>query len=147
MTTTKASPPAPPPGHPDTEPVHKPRDTAEKAAHRARGTDATWWGVVAPPSLVLAQIGVNYAVVPWACRSGNVWLIHLISFACLAGTLLGAAVCFRAWAVLGRGGQETEAGTLEPARFVALGGLLFSASMALAILAVDLPTFILGPCD
>jgi hypothetical protein len=131
----------------DSEPVFKPRDTPEKAEHRRRGARATWMGVVLPPSLLLGQIQANYALVPWACQTGHVVVIHLVSLACLAGALLGAGVSWSAWNVLGRGGTDVDAGTLTPARFVALGALVFSGGIALAILAVELPTFVLGPCD
>ena len=135
------------PGPPAAEPVHKPRDTAAKAEYRGHGRRATWLGVVLPPSLLLLQIQVNYAVVPWACQTGRVWVIHLVSLACLAGALAGAAVSWLAWSALGGGGAETDAGTLAPARFVTLGALAFSVSIAVTILAVDLPGFVLGPCD
>jgi hypothetical protein len=131
----------------DSEPVHKPRDTPEKADHRRRGVRATWMGVVLPPTLLLAQIQVNYALVPWACANGHVWVVHLVSLACLAGTLAGTAVCWSSWTALGRGGSEVDAGTLAPARFVTLGALVFSAGIALVIVAVDVPGFVLGPCD
>jgi hypothetical protein len=129
------------------EPVARPRDTPEKAEHRRRGVRATWWGVVLPPLLLLLQVQASYALVPWACRTGQVGAIHLVSLACLAGALCGTAVSGAAWTALGRGGTGTEAGTLTPARFVTLGGLVFSAGIALVIAAVALPTFVLGPCD
>jgi hypothetical protein len=141
------TPPTPPPGHPDTEPVAKPADSPAQAAERRRSERATWLGVVAPPALLLLQIGVNYALVPWACRTGHVWVIHLVSLCCLAGALGGTAFSFATWTALGHGGARSGAGTLENARFVSLGGLALSLGIALAILAVALPTFVLGPCD
>ena len=131
----------------DSELVAKPRDTAEQAEHRRRAVRATWWGVVLPPSLLLSQIEVNYALVPWACRTGHTWVIHLVSLACLAGALAGTAVAWMDWTALGRGGTDVAAGTLTPARFVALGAFAFAAGLGVAILAIDLPTFVLGPCD
>ena len=136
-----------PPEEPRTEWVQKPRDTEDKAEHRRRGERATWLGVVLPPSLLLVQIQVNYALVPWACATGHVWVIHLVSLACLAGTLAGTAASWLAWTALGGGGAGSEGGTLVPSRFVALAALAFSASIAVVIVAVDLPTFVLGPCD
>jgi hypothetical protein len=139
--------PRPEPARPDTEAVPKPRDPPEKARERRHALHAGLFGLVLPPLLLLLQIGVNYALVPWTCAGGPVLVLHLVALAVLLGAAGGVLASWRAWTALGRGGLTEAAGTREGGRFIALAGLLSAAWSGLAIVGVALPAMIVGPCD
>jgi hypothetical protein len=47
-----------------------------------------WTGILAGPAAWLLQFEINYALVPWACATGHLFALRLVT---LGGLLLAAA--------------------------------------------------------
>src|SRR3954468_21063468 len=97
---------------------------------------ALWWGWIAPPVWWLTQFEARYAVLPWAEKHGQRWLVSGVGVAALAGAL----------ALLGWSVQAYRRGRGEqPAAFLRAGGVGLAALSALLVLGQLLPDLFLGP--
>jgi hypothetical protein len=89
-----------------------------------------WPALVGAPLLALAQQATSYAMVPWACQSGQGgWLVALplpFAAATLGLTLLAARV--------------------RPQRFLARVAVGSGALASIAVVALAIPTWWLSPC-
>lgn len=107
---------------------------------------ALWTSVLGPPFFFLLNLEVTYAIVTWACASGNAWALHashlVTLLAALAAGLLGRAL----WSRLGGGWPDTRAGSEARSRFMAALGALGGVLFALVILAQWVTVMVLGPC-
>jgi len=103
---------------------------------------ALWSGIMAGPAAWAVGLELRYALVPWACRTGEQWVLTAISALML---LVAAAGFFLSW----RGWQAGEGDDSRPTRvrFMAVGGMLLSAAFFLTIIAGTIPDFFLRPCD
>ena len=121
-------------------------DVANNAAPHPHAL-ALWTGILAGPVAWLLQMQTSYALVPWACATGHVFVLHLVT---LAGLLIAAAGAWLAWRDWRRFGKEWPKGKGGPQmrrRFMAVLGLLTSVMFFLVILAQGIPSFILNPCQ
>jgi hypothetical protein len=105
-----------------------------------------WLGVLGPPLIYLFDLQASYTLANRACRSGS----HLL----YAGTTFIAAVLvvglgLLSWSYLQALASANPEGASEPDRnrFLAMGGVAFSAFFLLIILSNLVPKFILGVCD
>ena len=106
-----------------------------------------WAGILAGPFAWFLQMQVSYALVPWACATGHLVVLHLTT---LGGMLIAAAGALIAWREWRRVGSEWPKGAGGPqmrSRFMAVLGLLISILFFLVILAQGIPSFILNPCQ
>jgi hypothetical protein len=94
-----------------------------------------------------SQLLINYSLTPTACATGQPWLLHLVSLAAVLAALGGALIAWRATARLTSGSTEEGDNREVGRRFLALGGLGLSLFFALVILALELPTWWLDPCQ
>ena len=95
-----------------------------------------WIGIVVAGLAWIGSFEVNYVMVPFACQSRNIWLLHTISVAALA---------VAAFALLQANRARVAAG-VETLRFMGLFAVLFSSLMILLILAQWIPVFFVDPC-
>jgi hypothetical protein len=108
---------------------------------------AQWAGVLGGPVAWLVQMECNYALVGWACATGHVVVLHLVT---LGGLLIAAAGGLTAWREWRRSGTQWPKGAGGPqtrSRFMAVLGLLTSLLFFFVILAQGIPSFILSPCQ
>ena len=105
-----------------------------------------WLPFVGPPLVLLADLEVGYALVPYSCRTGATWPLHLTS---LAAVLLNVAAFVLAWRIWHGAGAHWPGDEPEPraqARFLGLTGLLASAFSVLVALGMALPRWVVGAC-
>ncbi len=112
-----------------------------------RGIAALWFSVLAGPLAWAAMETIEWMMVPWACATGLIWYLYLIT---LVALLFPAAAGYAAWRMWHEAGAELEAeegGSMGRTRGMALGGMILSGMFILAIIAEAIPTFILGACQ
>jgi cytochrome c biogenesis factor len=108
---------------------------------------ALWIGVLLAPIAFLLNLEAAYAVVPTACSSHHVLLVHLVHLACLLLALAGLFTARRGWKTLGATWPGEQGDPLARSRFMAGTGLLVSAMFVLVIVAQWIPSFVLDPCQ
>jgi hypothetical protein len=113
----------------------------------ARLIRALWIGVLLPPAAFLLNLEVAYALVPTACRTGNVLLVHLVHLVCLGLAVFGGLTALRYWRRSGSTWPDGEASLLGRTRFMSGLGMLLAIQFVLVILAQWIPSFILDPCQ
>lgn len=109
----------------------------EQPAGGTIGNATLWLGMLAPPTLRLHQLLINYIFVSWACRHEQTWPLHLLSITCLVATALFGALLFTQWRKI-RGPSR--------AKFMAFLGWLSSALFFLAMLTQEIAAGIYNPC-
>lgn len=124
----------------------EPSARGETRFDRPRGFVPLWVGVLLPAAAFFLNLQVAYALVPVACRDGEVW-VHLANLVSLALAAAGGWLSFTHWRELGRDWPTEGAGTLPRSRFLAIVGMVLGAFFALIILAQWAGTVILGPCQ
>ena len=105
-----------------------------------------WIGILAGPVAFAVDLTASYALVQWVCASRQFSLLHLITLLAIVMTLGGAWV---SWLGLqharvdrpGDGGRPR-----QRARFMAVLGCASSSLFLLAILANEMPRWVLDAC-
>jgi heme/copper-type cytochrome/quinol oxidase subunit 2 len=123
--------------------------TSRRATSSATGPSLLllWLGVLGPPLIYLFDLQASYTLANRACSSGSHALYALTT---AAAALLVSGIGIMSWTHLqSLSGYATMEGAREPDRnrFLALGGVAFSAGFLLLILGNFVPKFILGVCD
>ncbi len=108
---------------------------------------AVWMGVLVPPAAFLLNLEAAYALVPTACSTGSVLLVHLVHLISLAFVFFAGVVALRVWQRSGATWPGGEGGRIGRTRFLSGIGILNSVLFALVILAQWIPSFILDPCQ
>jgi hypothetical protein len=93
------------------------------------------------------DLAVNYASQHAACSSGRTFVHDVIALACIAIALSGSLAGIALYRRLPRDTSEEGGRPVDRAHFQALLGLAFNAAFALAIVAADLPRWILRRCN
>jgi hypothetical protein len=104
-----------------------------------------WVGLLGLPVAWLFQLQVNYALVPWACQSGNLVPLHIASAFFLACALAAGFTAFSSWNRERREqmrGEPAAQCRLFMAKLGIMTGLLFSALLAWDWVAI----FLFPPC-
>jgi hypothetical protein len=105
-----------------------------------------WTGILAGPIAWALDLCVSYALVKWTCSSQRTLLMHLISPACLALVMGGAAASWFALRATGAHVPTDTADLNARARFMAVLGLTSSALFALTVVAGAIPRWVLDAC-
>src|SRR5688572_11540388 len=106
---------------------------AEQYFDSPRGILVLWTGILAGPLLWFANQQINYLLVGWACGSERMYLLHLVSLLCLAGTVAAGLLARRGWRALRSEAADVDALTPGRANFMALLGIAFSGLFAVVI--------------
>jgi len=96
---------------------------------------------LAGPLAWLAQLGVGYGLVGPMCVARSRWWLHALTAAALACVGLGARHCWRGRAAPGDGAGDAAR------RAIAWGGVGLAAFFALLVVGVDVPGWLLDPCE
>jgi hypothetical protein len=113
---------------------------------KAPGMTMLWAGILAGPTAWALDLLISYAIVKWACGHQTRFVLHLVTLGALAMTAAGAAA---SWVALQRTPEQARdegARPFDRGRFMALLGLLISAMFGLAMIANDLPRWMLDAC-
>jgi xanthine/uracil permease len=102
---------------------------------------------VLPPLAFLLNLQLSYTLVLWACATGHVFVLHLISMGTLLLAASGGLIAWRDWQRSGRGWPDERAGSAPRGRFVSVIGILMSVLFSLVILAQWIPNLVLSPCE
>jgi len=122
------------------------RPEAPPREHSPVSDAALWTSVLGPPLVFLLNLEINYAMVTWACTSGNGWALHVVHLVSLLAAL-GAGLMGRAlWNRLSGAWPDSLPGSPARARFMAALGALGGVLFALVILAQWVTAMVLGPC-
>ncbi len=107
---------------------------------------ALWTSVLLGPLMFLLNLEVNYAVVDWACNTGNGWVLHVAHATSLviiaSGVLLGVVL----WRRTGGGWPDTSGGPVPRSRLLAVVGTLGCVLFGVSLIAHWIPVWILGSC-
>lgn len=113
---------------------------------RPPGLLLLWTGMLAGPIAWALDLTISYALVPWTCGSQHTAVLHLLTVGALLVTAGGAAA---SWTALQRAPEQTTregSRAMDRGRFMAVLGLLTSASFALAMIANAVPRVLLDAC-
>ena len=106
------------------------------------GAGILWFGILAPPLLMLLNLQLSYMMTPWVCRTGYTGAMHAVVACLLAVDVLaglGAARRLRA--------DWKEDTVVSRPGFMAMLGVLESALFAAVLIAQWLPHLFLGACQ
>jgi hypothetical protein len=96
-----------------------------------------WSGILVPPAAFLLHLQINYSLVPWACVTGRLIVLHAATVGTVALAASGSVAAAKAW-------RRADGGRSE---FMAFLGIMGSALFLLVIIAQAIPVFIIGPCQ
>ena len=106
-----------------------------------------WTGILAGPIAWAFDLTVRYAIVKWTCVANREAVLSLMTALGLAVVAAGALVSWLALQHTAGDGPTDGGEPRQRARFMAIFGLASCALFALAIVAGDIPHWVLGACD
>ncbi|HEX8185512.1 MAG TPA: hypothetical protein VF747_12190 [Blastocatellia bacterium] len=128
-------------------PAESKKDPAKMSTIDGRELMMLFTGLVLPPFAFLLNLQIGYTLVPWACSTGNEFVLHIISIATMAVAASGGLIAWREWQRGGRKLPDDEAGRAPRSRFISVLGISMSVLFSLIILAQWIPSFFLSPCQ
>jgi hypothetical protein len=104
-----------------------------------------WTGVLLPPVAILFDVNLSYILVQYACFSGRVVVLWLVTLATLAMVALSA---WYSWRVLDTdtSAPEHDAVARQRARFMGITGLSLSALALVSTIMLAIPKAMVPPC-
>ena len=106
-----------------------------------------WTSVLTGPVVWLCSFEARYAWVPWACTFQAKLALYLIALLSLVLNAVAGLIAWRQWKLIGVEAPGETGGAIGRSRFMALGGLVLSASFSLVIVAQTIPEVMLGSCE
>jgi hypothetical protein len=120
---------------------------ANREFKQTGGNFALWAGLLVAPVAWGAQQGALYTMVPWACQTGHVVVLHAVSAAAVVVAAIGALVAWRSWSRAGREESDDDRGGARArSRFLAVLGVVASVFFIVVIIAQATASFVLHPC-
>ena len=123
--------------------------TTETRAPLADGTriGALWAANLLGPFAVLAGLEIAYIFADRACTTGDMLPVHLTWVASLLVAAFAAGLGWREWRRWGGGHAGEDEAPGGRSRFLAVMGMLLSATAALVIVAQWSAAFVFHPCQ
>jgi hypothetical protein len=105
-----------------------------------------WTGILAGPVVWATDLTVSYAFVQWSCTTRRFGVLHAITALSLVLVIAGGWIAWQAFQQ-SRGDVPDDGGRpRQRARFMATVGLASAAFFLLAILANEMPRWVLYAC-
>lgn len=111
------------------------------------GPGLLWAGVLIGPLATLIQLQTNYALVLWACGSGQMWELHLVALVALVLCVAAGLLSWRNWRKTGAGWEDEGAGIIPRSRFMSVVGMFVSLMSAVVTIAQWIAVFVYSPCQ
>ena len=111
------------------------------------GLAKLWFAFIAAPVAWLIDLEASYAIVGWACAHDDRAVLFVIPSACLVVIGVAAWLCWSSWNDLRRLAAFEGGSVQDRSRFLAVIGLLMSATFALVIITTFAARYLLSPCD
>lgn len=103
------------------------------------------FALILGPSAWLLHLNISYMLVPESCGDGTKLMLHVVAVVCFAGALGAAAL---AWSIRAKCiGEPDTVLWRERTKWVATFVFVLSLSMALVIVAQEIPNLMLGSCQ
>ena len=118
------------------------RRATERPSPTDQGALALWFGLLGPSFLVLLNLEISYALTPWACRTGNHFIMVAATALIFVADLIAGVVAARHL----RSDWLEDTVLTRPA-FTAMLGVLLSALGAVVIIAQWMPNLYLWTCQ
>jgi hypothetical protein len=99
------------------------------------------------PVATLLQLQANYALVLWACGSGQVWELHAVALAALVLCVAAGLLSWRNWRKTGAIWEDEGAGPIPRSRFMSVVGMFVSLMSAIVTIAQWIAVFVYSPCQ
>ncbi|SAL77398.1 hypothetical protein AWB67_05084 [Caballeronia terrestris] len=109
----------------------------------------TWLALIVAPSLVLACLGVNYALVSTMaapCSAASVAPLNSVSVASFAVCVVASIAAWLRWRSARAGIPSDSSARPARAGFVASVAIGVGVLSALSVLAISIPQWLLSPC-
>jgi hypothetical protein len=104
-------------------------------------------GLFAGPLAWGVNLEVNYSLVKWACESGHVAVLTLVSCMALVVVTAGGRLSWRGWTRLRRDADPRGCRAIDRSYFLAVAGLALNALFALLILTGASLHAVVRPCQ
>lgn len=102
-----------------------------------------WAGLLAGPVAWVVQLQAVYALSAWATERDRPAALHLVSLLCVAATLGGGLLAWRAWRAVGGWPTGAEAPAVGRTRYLAVLGVMTGGLFVIVIVAQWLAVVIL----
>lgn len=106
----------------------------------------TWPALLFAPSLLLAFLSVNYALVEPSCHLQSMAVLNGVSAASLAISVVCTALAFGRWRAARRHADPSGPGLTSREAFIAAVATGVGALSSLAIFVISLPQWLLSAC-
>jgi len=106
-----------------------------------------WLPVIGAPAVVLVDLQIVYALVPWACRTGARLPFAVTVLAALLAVAGLGMLAVRTWRLAGGGWPGEEVARGVRARFLGALGALVCVFSGAVVLALAAPFLALHPCQ
>jgi hypothetical protein len=97
-----------------------------------------WIGLLTGPLVWFFHMEANFALVEWACPNHD-WILHVVSAVSLLLVAIAGLIAGREW--------REPPGVPRSGQYMAVLGMVLSAGFFLVILAQEIPTWVLTPCQ
>jgi hypothetical protein len=121
-------------------------DAASRIEGDERAPVLQWLALAIAPAVFAAHLQIGYALIPWACTTGQHLWLHVVNVASvllsLCGTVLG-------WRVVRRTADAPDdgGGVVPRTRFIGDMSVGVGALLTLILLAQSVASVVLSPCQ
>jgi hypothetical protein len=128
--------------------VKEPEVTATAPRRGPREQAAVWFGLLGGPAAWTVHLMGSYLLVPYACGSGLIVLIHLLTLATEVVAVAAGVAAYRVVAAARRAPrlERGRAAGVERDAFLGVLGIFLSGLFFAVNLAEWLPTLLVDPC-
>ncbi|QSN63966.1 MULTISPECIES: hypothetical protein [unclassified Caballeronia] len=106
----------------------------------------TWPALLFAPSVLLGLLSLNYALVEPSCHLQSMLLMHGISVASLAVSVLSTLLAFGRWRSAGREADPSSPALRSRAGFMAVVATGVGTLSSIGIIFISLPQWLLSAC-
>jgi hypothetical protein len=121
-------------------------DDLEQIVKQGRTPPLVRWSLVAGFAGFGGNLAFSYALEQHTCSTGHSYLPYIIVIFSLAVAISGFAAGFKEHGRIAKNADEEGRRPTDRAYFQSLLGMIFSVAFVVAISALAIPHWVLGPC-